>query len=369
MIRILNILPRLKRGGSQAMIMNIYRCIDRSKIQFDFLIFTKDHDDYYDEIVSLGGKVYSFEKFNSVNYFRIIKKWRYFLDEHSEYRIIYNHVYTTASIYIPDAKKRGIKTIVHSHSTSNGNGAKSVIKKILQFPLRYRADYLLACSSEAGEWLYGKKAINKSNYKIIPNAIPLKEYKFNKNYRDEIRKLYKIENKFVIGHVGGFEKPKNHKFIINVFERIANVDSDCVLLLVGDGTYEKEIKQISLDLGIYDKIIFAGLQTNIAKYLCAMDYFLFPSLWEGLPVSVVEAQANGLHCLLSDVITKDVCLTNNVEYMSLNEKIDNWVSQILHNKNHKRIGLNMNNNKKILEFDSIKAANRLIETFKTVQGQ
>ena len=192
MIRVLQVLPRLRRGGSQAMVMNIYRSIDHNKIQFDFIIFTKDHDDYYDEIIANGGRVYHFEKFNGLNFFKIKSNFNKFLREHNEYKIIHFHVYSTASIYIPVAKKNGLKTIIHSHSTSNGKGVMALIKNALQLPLRNQADYLFACSSEAGKWLYGKKAISRDNYFFIPNGIPLNQFNFSKEKRMNIRKKYII---------------------------------------------------------------------------------------------------------------------------------------------------------------------------------
>ena len=350
MIRVLQVLPRLRRGGSQAFVMNLYRCIDRTKIQFDFIIFTKDHDDYYDEIINMGGKIYHFEKFNGLNYFSIMKKWKVFLKEHKEYKIIHFHVYSTASLYISLAKKNGLKTIVHSHSTSNGKGIKAHIKNTLQLPIRWKSDYLFACSTDAGRWLFGDKATKKKNYFIVPNGIDLQHFYFDSERRQQTRAALSLNDKFVIGHVGGFETPKNHPFIIDVFNDISKQYDSAMLLLVGDGTFLDDIKERVKQLGLNDRVVFAGLHSDVAPLLDAMDVFFFPSLWEGFPVSLVEAQASGLNCIVSDSITLDAKLTNNIFYLSLtNDSKTNWINSLFSSKNDERTRFNMD--ERLLRFD------------------
>ena len=363
MIRVLQVLPRLRRGGSQAFVMNLYRNIDRTKVQFDFIIFTNDRDDYYDEIYSLGGKVYHFEKFNGKNYFRIRKSFNSFLENHPEYDIIHIHVYSTASIYLPIAKKHGLKTIIHSHSTSNGNGFLSLIKNIMQLPLRKEADYLFACSTDAGKWLFGKKAIHKQNYRFIPNGIDLKCFNYDPYARDDLRKKLGVSDNFVVGHVGGFETPKNHPFIIKVFKKLYEVNQNARLLLVGDGTYEESIKRMVKEYDLDKAVIFAGLQSNVAPFLFAMDVFFFPSLWEGLPVSVVEAQASGLPCILSSSITKDVAITDLVLYSDLKADISNWVHELAKFSERKRATLSKFNFESISTFDIANVSLNLVSFY------
>ena len=170
-IRILHMIGCLEIGGSQSMIMNIYRNIDRRIIQFDFVIDKDVKSPLYKEITQLGGKIYKMPKFNGINIIEVQSSWKKFFENHSEYKILHSHVRSYASIYLPVAKRCGVTTIIHSHNTSNGVGFPSLVKKILQFPLRYQADYLFACSKEAGEWLFGKKAIKKDNFKVIYNGI------------------------------------------------------------------------------------------------------------------------------------------------------------------------------------------------------
>ena len=310
------------------MVMSLYRALDRTNYQFDFIIFTPDHDDYYEEILELGGRVYHFSKLNAKNLFEVRREWDQFFRDHPEYSILHSHVRSFASIYIPIAKQHGLTTIIHSHSTSNGNNIEGFIKSVLEYPLRYQADYLFSCSTEAGKWLFGQKAITRSNYRFIPNAIALDKFLYSAEDRRRVRVQYNIGEETVVGHVGGFETPKNHVFIINCFKEFLKLCSNAKLMLVGDGTFENQIKKLCQEYCLADKVIFTGLQSEVGPYLSAMDIFLFPSLWEGLPVSVVEAQASGLQILLSDTITKDVEVTDLLKFYSLAKGPEKWAQTL-----------------------------------------
>ena len=366
MLRILQVLPRLRRGGSQTMVMNLYRAIDRSAVQFDFIIFTSDHDDYYEEIYKLGGKVFHFAKYNGFNRRLIKKEWDSFFNDHPEYKVIHSHVRSFASIYLPIAKKHGLVSIIHSHSTSNGKGFKGFLKSVLEYPLRFQADYLFACSSEAGEWLYGRKATHKNNYFIFPNAIDLRHFTYSEITRNEIRSRLSLDNKFVVGHVGGFETPKNHSFLLSIFAEILKINSNSCLLLVGDGTLEQEIKKKCFQLNISDKVVFAGLQEDVAQFLFAMDVFVFPSLWEGLPVSVVEAQASGLPCFISSTITRDVYLTNLIASKALSESPSIWAEDICKEITCKRDRCDFEKTDEYYLFDVSAASQRLLNFYLSI---
>ena len=317
------------------MVMNLYRNIDHNKIQFDFIIHTLEKQAYYQEIIDMGGRVYHFPAFNGKNIFLLKKKWAQFFTEHMEYKILHSHVRSYASLYIPIAKKYGLKTIIHSHSTSNGKGASAIIKKILQFPLRYQADYLMACSNEAGQWLYGKRACKSKNYIFLSNAIDIKKYRFSNKISIEYRKKMNLENKFVIGHVGRFHEAKNHGFLLDIFALVCKKRSDAILLLIGDGDLRESIKDKVHSLKLDNNVILAGSRDEVPQLLQAMDIFVFPSLWEGLPVTVVEAQAAGLPCLISDNITTDVDLSKLVMRLPINDPCV-WAEAVL-NTNTKRL--------------------------------
>jgi len=327
-IRILHVLGRLDRGGAETMVMNLYRNIDRTQIQFDFIIHTTDKCDYNDEIEELGGKIYTIPRYTGKNHFYYKKAWHNFFQRHTEYELIHGHVRSTASIYVKIAKKYSLKTIVHSHSISSGTGVKSKIKDLMQLPIRSIADYLFACSDEAGKWLFGKNVVDKENYKVIKNAIDVEKYVINEEVRKKMLKDLQIEGKFVLGHVGRFSYEKNHEFLIEVFYELQKQCENAVLLLVGDGELKPKIEEQIYQLGIQEKVILTGSVSNVHEYMQAMDVFVFPSHYEGLGMVAIEAQASGLPCVISDRIPKQVIVTEVVTSLPLSNA-SHWVGVIL----------------------------------------
>lgn len=361
-IRIVHNIASLHLGGSQAFVMNMYRNIDRSKVQFDFVVTPETKEGFYDEITNLGGKIFTCPRYKGTNHIQYNKWWDDFFNKHPEYKVIHGHVRSTASIYLKIAKRHGLVTIAHSHSTSNGNGISAIVKRIMQLPIRKQADYLFACSDKAGKWLYGEKAITQQNYYMIPNGVDLKRFKFDVNKRNQMRMTLGIkEDIMILGHIGRLSTPKNHKFLLNVFNQYHKINSNSKLLLVGDGELFDSIKQHINKLDINDAVIMTGSKQNTEDYYQIMDIFLFPSLWEGLPVSVVEAQANGLQCIISDVITHDVDLTALIQYLPLDEKL--WLGAIIEAHKRKRIGLTSEDRVRLQPFDAITVANKLQEFY------
>lgn len=326
-IRVLHMIAALEMGGSQSMVMSIYRSIDRSKIQFDFIIDHPDRDlELRKEIESLGGKIYNMPTFKGINICEVRKSWKTFFLTHPEYKILHTHSRSYASIYLPIAKKCGLKTIAHSHSTSNGTGIVGHIKDLLQLPIRYQADYLFACSKEAGEWLFGKKSVKTDKFRIIPNAIESKRFIYNPEVRKKFREELGLSNCFVIGHVGRMTYPKNHLFLLKMFAKFSQKVKNAKLLLVGDGELMEKIVDETKKMGIYSNVLFVGSKINTYDYYQVMDLFIFPSLWEGLGIAVIEAQASGLHCLVSDTVPKSVDVgAGLVEFLSLD---NNWCKKI-----------------------------------------
>lgn len=361
-IRIVHNIASLHLGGSQAFVMNVYRNIDRSKVQFDFVVTPETKEGFYDEITNLGGKIFTCPRYKGTNHIQYNKWWDDFFNKHPEYKVIHGHVRSTASIYLKIAKKHELVTIAHSHSTSNGNGISAIVKRIIQLPIRKQADFLFACSDKAGKWLFGEKAITQQNYYMIPNGVDLKRFEFDINKRYQMRMTLGIkEDTMVLGHIGRLSTPKNHKFLLNVFNQYHKINSNSKLLLVGDGELFESIKQHINKLDINDAVIMTGSKQNTEDYYQIMDIFLFPSLWEGLPVSVVEAQANGLQCIISDVITHDVDLTALIQYLPLDEKL--WLSAITEAHKKKRIGLTSEDRVRLQLFDAITVANKLQEFY------
>lgn len=338
-IRVLQMIGSLDIGGSQTMILNLYRAMDRCKIQFDFILDHPNEDALIPEVKALGARIFIMPSFKGSNFFEIKKAWDKFFDEHHEYKILHSHVRSYASVYIPIAKKHGVFTIIHSHSTSNGRGLSSVVKAVMQYPLRYQADYFMACSEIAGTWLYGRSIDNKKNYKIISNAIDAKRFNYDEVVRNKVRKELGLVDKFVIGHVGRITEPKNHSFLLDVFEEIVKQKSNAVLLLVGDGELRQLIDDKVKEKKLENKVVFLGSQSNTQDYYQAMDVFVFPSLWEGLGIVAIEAQTSGLHCVVSDRVPREIDLgAGLVEFISLEAGMSNWVNAILNTDIEKRVG-------------------------------
>lgn len=331
MIRVVHVLGGLDRGGAETLVMNLYRAIDKTKIQFDFITHTAGHQAYYDEIISMGGKIYFFPPFNGINYLEVVKQWNKFFDEHPEYQILHSHVRSYACIYLKIARKYGVKTIIHSHNTSNGKGVKAMAKKIFQIPLRKSADYYFGCSKEAGEWLFGKKIVKGKKYYMLKNGVSLDNFRIEKKWRDEIRNELNLDEEcVVVGTVGRLTEQKNPDFILNICANLnkSRIKDNFCFLWVGVGEKEQYIKNKIMGLGLDSKVKMLGSRSDINKLMQAMDIFILPSFFEGLPVASVEAQASGLQTLVSDTVTRDVDISKNIHYIPIGDSRI-WCDKIL----------------------------------------
>ena len=327
-IHILHVLGGLDAGGAESFVMNLYRSIDRTKVQFDFIKHVSQKGMFEDEILSLGGKIFICPRYTGKNHFKYCKWWNEFFFNHPEYKIIHGHVRSTSAIYLLIAKKHGLITIIHSHSTSNGKGTMGMLKTVMQYPTRYIADYLFACSEKAGKWMYGQYVSPKLNYKIVPNGIDLARFEFKLQKRKQIRQYLGIQdNEMVIGHVGRFTAAKNHEFLIRVFQAYREKHAYAKLLLVGEGELLESIKSKCRELNILENVIFTGNRSDTENFYQAMDVMAFPSLWEGLGIVLIEAQANNLPCFVSKTIPKEAIITDSVKTLSLHE-IRPWVKEI-----------------------------------------
>ena len=330
-IRVLQVVTYMGRGGLETMLMNYYRNIDRNKVQFDFLTHRDERWDYDDEIESLGGKIYHLPKLNpfSKSYLNTLDK---FFKEHKEYQIVHCHQDCLSGVVLKVAKKNGVRfTIAHAHSASQDKNLKYFIKVLAKKNIKKYSDKMFACGEEAGKWMF-----ETDNFEVLNNAIYTDLYTYNKEKADKVKKEFGIENKFVIGHVGRFNYPKNHKFIIDVFNEVQKVKEDSVLMLVGDGDLRAEIEQKVQDLGLSDKVIFTGVRSDVNELMQGMDMFLFPSLYEGLPVTMVEAQASGLKCIISDKVPLECKMTENVEVVKLEESPQKWAKEVLKYEKYER---------------------------------
>lgn len=328
-IRILQVIGKMDRAGAETMIMNLYRTIDRSKIQFDFMVHSSEKGDYDEEILALGGIIYHVPYFNGANYFEYTQKWKEFFRSHSEHKIVHGHIGSSAAIYLKIAKKFGKYTIAHSHALNSTIFSERIKYGIISYPTRYIADYFLACSLLAGKDRFGEKVIKGDYFSVLKNAIQSDKFSYSEEIKQRKLQELGLEGKFVIGHIGRLSLQKNHNFLIDIFKEVSQRESNAVLILIGVGPLENELKKKVLNLHLQEKVIFLGLRDDISELLQAMDVFVFPSLWEGLGVAVVEAQATGIPCVISDVIPEEVDINANlVQMLSLDKPASAWADKI-----------------------------------------
>lgn len=327
MRRILEYIGSLDRGGAQSAILNLYDEIERGEWQFDFVTHDERPGELEGRVEELGGRVYRLPSLEAAGLSRFVEGWKELFAGHREWRVLHSHMRSTASIVVPIAKRAGMATIVHSHSTRNDGGAKALVKAALQCPVRFQADFFVGCSSEAGRWLFGKRAFESDRYVYLPNAIDLDLYRFDESRRAAVRAELGVGDALVFGHVGRLHESKNHDFLIEVFAGLREKFPGAVLLLVGEGPMRAHIEGLIEEKGLGNSVRMLGDRNDVPDLLQAMDAFLFPSRWEGLPVSVVEALASGLPCFISDTITHDVDICGDVRRLSIDD-VCAWVRAV-----------------------------------------
>ena len=334
LVKVAHIIDVMDSGGIEAVVMNYYRHIDRKRVQFDFITSDISKIPQKEEIESLGGKIYLVPRFTQLLKFN--KSLKKILKENN-YDIVHCHMGTLALFPLRIAKKCGIKTrICHAHSTTNKKEWKrNLLKNILKpFSKIYATDYF-ACGERAGRWLFGDKFFDKDNVVIMNNAIEIDRFKYSDSIRKSVRKELEIEHNYVVGHIGRFVTQKNHNFLLEVFADVVKSRPDAVLLLIGEGPLEKEMKEKAFSLGIAEKVKFLGVRKDCDKLYQAMDVFALPSLYEGLPVVGVEAQCSGVKCVFSSETTKEILLNESSVMLDLNHT--DWVEEILRESKSSRV--------------------------------
>lgn len=329
MIRVLHIVNRMGYGGMEAFIMNLYRNIDRTKIQFDFAVYSDIKGEYDEEIKKMGGKIYYFTP-RRKSFIKFYFCWKKFLKlNFKKYNSIHMHVSSLTTILpIKLAKKYNIKNrIIHAHSTSQPGLLHKIFTSINKIKVKKYATNLIACSTEAGEYVFGK-----SKYIILKNGIDAKKFNFNTTEREKIRKKYKLDNNLVFVHTGRFVKLKNHEFILKVFKIINENNANTKLILIGDGELKDKIKDGISKLNIEKDVFLLGNINNVNQILQGCDIFIMPSIYEGLPIACVEAQASGIKCFISDTISKETNITGLVEFISLEMDENYWAKFITNNE-------------------------------------
>ncbi|ASW42426.1 glycosyltransferase family 1 protein [Clostridium isatidis] len=315
-------------NGITSVVMNYYRNINREKIQFDFAICERINNNIEYEIEKLGGKVFklpSRKKF-TCKYIKALKQ----LVKEKKYKIVHVHGNSgTLYLDIHALKKAGVLIrIAHSHNSTCNH---KIIHKLFKNKLNREMTMGIACSKLAGDWLFNR------DYTIINNGIDIDKFTFRENIRNKYRHEMKLEGKFVIGHIGHFSYQKNHEYLINVFKKVYDKDKEAILMLIGDGKLRAKIEEQIYELGLKDNVLLLGKRDDVAELMQAMDVFVFPSRFEGLPVVLIETQAAGLKCIISNNITKECKVTDNVKYLDLKKDDTEWVNTILSvSKNYER---------------------------------
>ena len=324
-VRILHVVTYMGRGGLETMLMNYYRRVDREKLQFDFLVHRDFEADYDAEILSLGGRIYQTSRLIpwSRSYRNELKA---FFRAHPEYRIIHVHQDCLSSVILQCAEECGIPVrIAHSHAASQDKNLKYPIKLYYRRQIPQYATDLMACGRAAGDWMF-----RGAPYRTLCNAIEAEQYAFDENVRKQVRDSFGFGDRCVVGHTGRFSPQKNHNMVIEVFAECVKRNPDVRLLLVGDGDLRPEIEKKAADLGLADKIVFAGVRSDVNELLQAMDVFLFPSIYEGLSLAVIEAQAAGLPCVISDGVSDECVVTDGlVTVKKLADSPAGWAEEVL----------------------------------------
>ncbi|MBD1378866.1 glycosyltransferase family 1 protein [Metabacillus arenae] len=325
-IRILHVVVNMNRGGAETLIMNLYRNIDRSKIQFDFL--TCKEGVFDKEIVEMGGKVHRIPYLTDGGHFAYLKNLDHFFILNSQYKIVHSHMDKMSGFVLKAAKKAGIPVrIAHSHNTqSEGGFAARLYKSYAGSYIRNSATHYLACSKLAANWLF------KNNLKstvLLQNGIDTQKFAYSKEVRDEVRKELGLNKDcLVLGHVGRFNHQKNHAFLIDVFYELHKQKPDAILVLVGDGPLRSNIEDKVNKKKLDGKVKFLGVRSDIHCLLQAFDIFVFPSFHEGLPLTLIEAQGAGLPCVISENVSEEVDLGINLaKFLSITDK-EEWLNEI-----------------------------------------
>lgn len=332
-VYVLVLITVMDRAGAETMLMNYLRNIDRDRIQMDFLINRAEKSDYEDEIKRLGSRIYHMCGLVPGKFGRYKREFKQFLQEHPEYTIIHSHLEERSYFALKIAKKMGVPVrIVHAHSVPKHLDLKLPVRLYFRHKLKGTYTHRFACSEEPAKWLYG----TSENVTFMKNAIDVEKFSHSESTREKVRQeLHISKDTLVIGHIGRFIYEKNQSFLLDIFNNVNKAHPKCKLLLIGGGkpkgeiAYKEEIKKKTTKLGIKDKVEFLGVREDIPELMQAMDFLVMPSISEGFPVTLVEGQAAGLKCLVSDAITYKCDVTGEMQFMSLKDDAVEWANKIL----------------------------------------
>lgn len=339
-IRVLHILHSMNRGGAENAIMNYYREFDRNTVQFDFLLTDSKKCDFEDEIISQGGRIYRVSPLRLSNPLPYIKDVTNFLKKHREYSIIHSHTSSKSVIPLTIAKAlRFPVRISHSHNSKSEAGVMGIVRNILKPWLKVSANVYMSCGEQASEWLYGKTYSVTGKVKIIRNVISAEKFRYNKNIRKEIRDKYNISSDtFVVGHVARLCEEKNHRFGLDILKELLRIHPNTIYMIVGEGPLRDDLLSYAKSIKVDHALKMIGLVQNVYDYEQAFDAFILPSFYEGLPLSIIEAQVSGLPCFTTQgTVSSECSVTDLVHYLPLSIGADKWAVEILSHLQDNRV--------------------------------
>lgn len=326
-IYVLHVVGMMDFGGTEALLMNLLQAIDRDQFQFDFVEQVQQECAHDKEILALGSRIYRCPHISPDSLKSYRHWWRDFFAEHPEYQIVHGHSRGSGPIYMDEARRAGRIVIAHCHNNSHGKGIKGAIRYLWQLPLRRLGDYNFACSHDSGVSQFGKHA----DFTVIRNGIPASKFAWDPEERKIVRDLLKYTDQdLVVGNVARFEQQKNHLFLVKIFHELHLLEPRAKLLLIGSGTLEQAIRDLIRQLGMEEHVLFAGNHSDVHRYYQAMDLFILPSLFEGLGIVNIEAQASGLPCFTSDKVVAPECkVTELLRFIPLEASPAEWARIIL----------------------------------------
>lgn len=336
-IRVLNIVTKMDAAGIETLLMNFYRNIDRSRVQFDFLTHRNEKGFYDDEILRLGGRIYHVPPINPLRHSEYRSALESFFNEHKEYQIVHSHINTYSMYPLRAAMHAGIPVrIAHSHTANVPLDIKTPFRIYTKSRLKKYSTHNFACSEIAGKWLFGKEAIQEENFWVVNNSIDAAKYTYDCIVEERVKEELEVKDKLVIGHVGRFTKEKNHSFIIDIFSEVHKQLPNSALVLVGEGELFNAIKDKVNKLNLQEHVIFTGVRSDVNELFQAFDVFLFPSLFEGLGIVAVEAQAAGVNCFVSDRVPEEALVTDLITRISLSQSSTYWATMIINNRKNNK---------------------------------
>lgn len=328
MLRVLHVIGKMDRAGAESLIMNIYKSIDRTTVQFDFLVFTSEKGDYDQEILDLGGRIYRMPRFRGYNYPDLCRRFETFFKDHP-YKVVHGHMGSLAPAYLLAARKNGAFTIAHSHATNSTNPLNHFVYWMFSHRVTKIADYFMACSIQAGKDRYGERIVNQPNFRVLKNCIDVETFRYSKERHEALKRKFGLEEQLVLGHVGRFTEAKNHRFLIDIAEKICDGDERVIFLLVGRGELETDIREYVHRKGLDSNVRFMGVRNDIPDMMNLFDAFVFTSVFEGLGNVCIEAQAAGLPCFVSSAIQDEAIITEAIWRYPLEWPAERWAEKIV----------------------------------------